>query len=101
MQNTRMLWLVGLAACAAPPEQDDDDEGGADEMVDTGAPSDIAPGGDANEVDPDRLNGSVPDEALAAPEFAATNRDASGRDREDLLGHPTVIWFYPAAATAG
>ena len=99
MRNTRMLWLVGLAACAAPPEQDDDDGGGADGMADTGVPSDIGPGGDANEVDPDRLNGSVPDEALAAPEFAATNRDASGATARTFSAiRPS--WFYPAA-TAG
>lgn len=96
-----MLLLVGLAACAPPPDQDDDEGAGADGSGDTAASSDVGPGGDANDVDPDRLNGSVPDEALAAPDFAATNRDGSGRDREDLLGHPTVIWFYPAAATAG
>ena len=43
----------------------------------------------------------APEEALSPPEFAATNYDGAARDAEDLLGHPTVMWFYPAAATAG
>jgi hypothetical protein len=47
------------------------------------------------------LIGSAPAKAIPAPEFVATNRDGTGRSREDLLGHPTVIWFYPAASTAG
>jgi len=48
-----------------------------------------------------KLHGSVPAKALAAPEFAALNRDGAPRSREDLLGHPTVIWFYPLAASSG
>ncbi len=56
---------------------------------------------DVNDVDWDGLYGEVPSEALPAPEFAATNRDGSARSKEDLLGHPTVVWFYPMAATSG
>ena len=46
-------------------------------------------------------NGTPPGRDVPAPDFVATNRDGTGRDREDLLGHPTVMWFYPAAGTAG
>ena len=46
-------------------------------------------------------NGTPPSSPVSAPEFAATNRDGGARDREDLLGHPTVMWFYPAAGTYG
>jgi len=91
--------LVALAGCTSPPGEDasgGDDSAGA---VDSGSGSDD--GGLANDVDPDLLNGTVPDSVLPAPEFVATNRDGAGRDREDLLGHPTVMWFYPAAATSG
>lgn len=50
---------------------------------------------------PAGLIGQPPAAPRALPEFQATNRDGAARRREDLLGHPTVIWFYPAAATAG
>lgn len=93
------LALAALVGCAAPEDKgEDDDEGGSAD--DSGVVEDEDDGA-ANQVDPDELNGSVPDEPLAAPEFVATNRDGGARSREDLLGHPTVMWFYPAAATAG
>lgn len=71
-------------------ESGDGDDGGDD-------------GGDAGGDDGGTVsyNGTVPASPAALPEFAATNSDGSGRAREDLLGHPTVMWFYPAAATAG
>lgn len=47
------------------------------------------------------LNGTPPASPIALPSFAATNRDGSARSRDDLLGHPTVMWFYPLAASAG
>lgn len=47
------------------------------------------------------LNGTPPEEPIPLPSFAATNRDGSARSRDDLLGHPTVMWFYPLAASAG
>ncbi len=94
------LALAALLGCAAPADKDEDDgEGGSAD--DSAAPDDDDDDGAANDVEPDELNGTVPDEALAAPEFVATNRDGGARAREDLLGHPTVMWFYPAAATAG
>ena len=50
---------------------------------------------------PDGTHGSVPSEFLEAPEFVATNRDGTSRGRDDLVGDPTVMWFYPAAGTSG
>jgi len=94
-----LVAVTVVGGCASPAGDDaagDDDTPGA---VDSGAGSGDA--GGANDVDPELLNGTVPDSVLPAPEFVATNRDGSGRDREDLLGHPTVMWFYPAAATSG
>lgn len=35
------------------------------------------------------------------PSFQATATDGSTRTKADLMGHPTVIWFYPAADTPG
>lgn len=67
-------------------------EGGAGEGGGSGDPSDW------EDLD---LYGDQAAERTPAPEFSATNSDGAARDREDLLGHPTVMWFYPAAATAG
>lgn len=33
--------------------------------------------------------------------FTATAHDGSPRDVADLMGHPTVVWFFPAANTGG
>jgi len=33
--------------------------------------------------------------------FAAVSDDGSPRDMSHLRGHPTVVWFYPKAATGG
>ena len=47
------------------------------------------------------LNGTLPPEQLEAPTFMATNRDGTSRSQEDLVGQPTVMWFFPLANTAG
>lgn len=47
------------------------------------------------------LNGTAPASDVPPPDFTATNMDGAARTQADLLGHPTVMWFYPAAATAG
>ncbi len=102
---------LGLAACTFggdSAEPDAGSDGSADGISDAGGGADPGPG-DAGpdgadqmaDIDWDALNGSVPDETLAAPEFAASNRDGSPRDRDDLIGQPTVLWFYPKAATSG
>ncbi len=50
---------------------------------------------------PVATHGTVPAEALALPDFRATNQRDQPRNRDNVLGHPTVLWFYPAASTAG
>jgi peroxiredoxin len=47
------------------------------------------------------LHGTLPPEPVAAPEFAARNQLGEARGRPDLLGHPTVLWFFPASGTPG
>lgn len=100
-----MIPLLLLLACTSSTPGDSADggsstDGGATDggtAADGGGTSDG--GGDGGTTA--ELYGSPPDEAIPAPEFAATNMDGGARSREDLLGHPTVMWFYPAAATAG
>ena len=96
-----LLSAILLAACTGTKGGTDDDGGDTEDNgdADTGASDDGA--ADDGGLDEASLYGSVPDEALAAPEFSATHHDGSARSREDLLGHPTVMWFYPAAGTYG
>ncbi len=47
----------------------------------------------------EELHGSAPSQPLAVPSFEATNSDGSPRGTPDLLGHPTVLWFFPYAGT--
>ena len=50
---------------------------------------------------PAALLGTPPASPVAAPEFAAVAHDGSARSKADLIGHPTVVWFFPAAGTPG
>lgn len=47
------------------------------------------------------LHGEWPSAAIPAPEFAAKNLDGTARSKPDLVGHPTVVWFYPLANSGG
>ena len=79
-----------------------------------GAPEDTAiwgegdDAGDAGEVSdaaaeawPEGLFGEQPQSAIPLPEFVALNHDGSVRGPEDLVGKPTVMWFFPFAGTPG
>jgi hypothetical protein len=51
---------------------------------------------------PAGLVGVPPAVAKAVPSFSdVVNRQGSPRSSADLIGHPTVLWFYPAANTGG
>ena len=45
--------------------------------------------------------GTAPISQLGVPEFSAQNSDETFRDKRNLIGHPTVLWFFPAAGTYG
>jgi hypothetical protein len=48
------------------------------------------------------LNGEVPAVALPVPTFTEVlAMDGTSRSSTDLVGQPTVLWFYPAAGTGG
>ena len=53
---------------------------------------------DLSELD---LNGSIPVAALAPPTFLAENHDGGTRTEADLVGKPSVMWFFPFAGTPG
>ena len=50
---------------------------------------------------PPGLHGQAPPDAVPLPEFVATSHDGSERGPDDLVGHPTVLWFFPFAGTPG
>ena len=58
-------------------------------------------GGTDELVLPSGLNGSIVDPAVALVDFSALNMDGTERTMADLVDGPTVMWFYPAAATPG
>ncbi len=87
-----MISLVFALACAADDSVATGGSGSDDS--DTGAP--------ATEVtDTEGFNGTSPREPVPLPTFAALNQYGDPRGPEDLLGHATVIWFYPLADTPG
>jgi len=83
------------------------DSGTSDETT-TSDTEDAGNGGDGTtDEEPDLdlagldLHGTIPPEELASPEFVVTNLDEGSRTEADLLGQPTVMWFFPAAGTPG
>ncbi len=81
-----VLWSLWLAGCS----------GESPAPVD----SDLPPV-DSDSVESAALVGTPPASPVAAPEFQATNSEGSSRSREDLLGRPHVLWFFPSAGTFG
>ena len=52
-------------------------------------------------IDTTELFGTAPTQPVPAPEFLAYSHEGEPRTREDLMGHPTVLWFFPFADTPG
>lgn len=98
--------LLMLACTGKGTVGDDSQITGADSAADDSAADDSADdsaaddsGGDTGY--PDGLHGDIPAENIPAPEFSATSDAGLGRSRADLMGHRTVLWFFPAAGTFG
>lgn len=89
-----MIPLHLLLACAGKPVDVDTAPVDADTDTDTDTDADADTGTYT-------FNGTVPDTTIPVPEFTAQNMDGSLRSKADLIGHPTVVWFYPAAMTSG
>ncbi len=47
------------------------------------------------------LKGHKPTIAISVPEFSALSETGAPRSRADLIGHPTVLWFFPVVGTPG
>jgi len=71
-----------------------EDDGNSDSNDDGNA-------GDDDSTPPavEELHGQAPAQPLGVPTFEALNSDGATRSTPDLLGHPTVLWFFPYAGT--
>jgi len=99
-----MEWLslsLSLLACSEPKlDGFDDSSGSTGNSTDSTGDSEGTTGG-TTDTDISGLHGAAPSGDTSLPEFTATNMDGSPRTRDDLQGHPTIIWFYPLANTGG
>ena len=94
MRTTRLAVLAAcLSACASKSDRDSADPGVSTEPNDT----------TASDTDGDGLHGSTPAAPIPAPaDFSGVvGMDDAPRTVDDLLGHPTAMWFYPSAASTG
>ena len=79
-----------------------------DEIVDAGVEPDMTEPAVEDADPPQELDlatldlfGELPSAALPAPQFIAENHDGGTRTEADLVGKPTVMWFFPFAGTPG
>ncbi|MDP2308928.1 MAG: hypothetical protein Q8P18_23095 [Pseudomonadota bacterium] len=98
------MLLLLLFACAGPGSSDSVSSD-KDTSADT---SQVSDSGDADtdtdtdtDTDVQELYGTPPASPVGLPTFTAHNQYGEARSEADLLGHPTVLWFYPAAGTYG
>ncbi len=94
-----------------PPEDTAQPDGSVveeDEIVDAGVEPDISEPAVEDADPPQELDlatldlfGELPSAALPAPQFIAENHDGGTRTEADLVGKPTVMWFFPFAGTPG
>jgi hypothetical protein len=99
-QRTTMLLLLTLACTPTDAERP------VASAPDTAAPSDTAREDTAHEdsaaspdtaVDADGLRGTRLEPPLAPPAFAVRDTTGVTRTAADLVGHPTVLWFFREA----
>ena len=79
-----------------------------EEIVDSGVEPDMSEPAVEDADPPQELDlatldlfGELPFAALPAPQFIAENYDGGTRTEADLVGKPTVMWFFPFAGTPG
>ncbi|MBN2800326.1 MAG: redoxin domain-containing protein [Deltaproteobacteria bacterium] len=101
MRHTLFITLGLLTACPNPYRDDVEEDTGpvedtdADTDTDTDADTDSDTDTDTDTDADLEIYGAAPSSPVAAPEFVATNLDGSPRTRSNLLGHRTILWFYP------
>jgi hypothetical protein len=91
-----LLLSLCLTACAGRPAPESETTDPTDVAARDSASSDSG-----ETTDAPSLNGVAPASRVALPEFVARNHLGESRGRADLLGAPTILWFFPASDTAG
>lgn len=92
------MWL--LVACVAPPPSPvlDGDTARVDTAnTDTASPDDSA---STTDTDTSPYVGDLLGPPLAPPVFAVVDQGGVSRTEADLVGHPTVLWFFREAEGA-
>lgn len=96
------MWLL-LACVAPPPPPVDADSARADTArPDTGTPDTASTTDSASTTDTDTSPyvGERLDPPLDPPVFAVRDQGGAWRTEADLVGHPTVLWFFREAEGA-
>ena len=98
--------LLVATYCGGTTENETGIDGATSDAQSGGNTNDAAPiAVDANEggggIDWGSLHGKRPSSPKPIVDFAALNYDNSARTKSDLLGKPTVLWFFPFANTPG
>ena len=99
-----LLFLLIAAGCGDATSDDSDTDTDTDTDTDSDTDTDTDTDTDSDtdtDINPDEMNGIVPDVPAQLPEFSALNHDGSARGPSDLTGTPTVMWFFPYANTYG
>ena len=92
-----MTFTLAMWGCTEVPDAKGDDTAvETDTDTDTDADTDTD-----TDTDLSGLNGTEPAAPVSAPDFNATNYDGTPRSKPDLIGHPTVLWFFPFADSPG
>jgi hypothetical protein len=104
MRYVLLTAFAALTACtsstSSPTDSGGDSVAADSAAVDTPV-ADTPDGGGFDSGLYAQLHGTRPNAALPAPDFVAINSDETLRDKEALLGHPTVMWFFPFSGTPG
>ena len=89
-----MIYIPLLFACSSPEST---------KNMDSSVPTSVDSGIDTSTEldDSQEYFGTTPSSQLAVPDFTAQNYDEELRDKRNLIGQPTVLWFFPAAGTYG
>ncbi len=94
-----MIPLLFALACAGDTTTGTSDSGTTDSGATATGTTDTAP--PTQVTDTVALNGTAPAVPVPLPTFAALNQLGEPRGPEHLVGHATVVWFYPLADTPG
>jgi len=104
-------WMGGSVDTAAAEPSDTDPAGGqgsdppdtsdSADTADSGVPADTADPADTGDTDgPPELHGEILDPPTSLPDFTLVDQHGITHTPSDLLGAPTVVWFFRDTASS-